>query len=682
MWAKPATSLRAFLAVVALGMGCVPSFPADDSACDARTLESGELRVRRVPCSAELISGGEGLTQDWLVENAQLRAVFRHAGSALTQLNAGGGTLLDLAAVGQEDVLGEALPLIGDGWLTDVAVHAVEEADVVGLDVVGAEGTVRWRLGADDSALSVDGLDALWVLPAADAERYGNVLSVDERVLAADGAAEDLGGVVRFDGVTKLSAGAPGVVYASVWSSDVSVEGTSDGERVELLIGEDLAGWLPVESGSFLGAVPQGVDGVRAVAEGHAPGSLESAGTGLDLTTGGLGALAVRVVDETGESVAAVVYARASASDDAYTAWPVPPQGATLPLGAGTYQLVVYGGPYREFWQASDFVVEGGVGLSVVLTGAYAPGDWVLADVRIPAWPDVSLRRSSAEAFAEAAAEEVAFGVCVATDEVCTASVSARWESRIAGRSGSIAVTQSVGEIISWEWNANSKRPAHGAVAWSGLSAEDALALSEGGPNQARLLVVDKEWVDAAGPAYAWSPHPDAVRLAAFADREGLAEVAAMGVDTWLGPLSWVSVADRAAFSAVDVERGIVAGNTVATNGPWVHLLVGDAGPGETTESTGSLEVSVEVSAPIWMGIDQVGLDVDGATVETWDLNEALDGTWTTQATLDLEFGVVQAWAIGAGASPEPLEGSRWAVTSPVWVGQPTGTSVIDTASQ
>jgi len=629
-----------------------------------------------------LIDGGEGLAQDWLVENAQLRAVFRHAGSALTQLNAGGGTLLDLAAVGQEDVLGEALPLLGEGWLTGASVEAVVEADVVGLDIVGAEGTVRWRLGVDDAAISVEGLDGLWVLPVADAVRYGNVLSVDERVLAVDGVAEDLGGAVRYDGATKLSAGAPGTVYASVWAADTSVEGTSDGQRVELLIGDESAGWLPVESGSFEGAVPQGVDGVRAIAEGHGPGEVQSPGTGLELSTGGLGALAVRVVDDAGSPVAAVVYARSSTSTAEFTAWPVSSTGATLPLGAGTYQLLVYGGLYREFWQAADFVVEDGTGLSVVLSEAYSPGDWVLADVRMPAWPDASSRRASADAFAEAAAHGVAFGVCVATDEVCTSSVAARWESSIAGRSGSMAVTESAGEIISWEWTANSKRPAHGAVAWSGLTAEDALALSEGGPNQERLLVVDKDWIGAAGPAYTWSPHPDAVRLAAFDDREGLTDVAVMGVDTWLGPFSWVSVSDRTTFSAVDVERGIVAGNTVATNGPWVHLSVGDAGPGETTQSTGELDVAVEVSAPIWMGIYEVGLDVDGETVETWTLDEQLDGTWTTQSVLDLDFGVVQAWALGTGASPEPLEGSRWAVTSPVWVGQPAGTSVIDTAAQ
>jgi len=667
---------------VAAGLGCVPAVLDVASDCDARTLNVGELRVRRAACTAELIDGGEGRTQDWLVENAYIRAIFRHEGSALTQVDAGGGTLLDVAAVGEEDVLAEALPLLEGAWLTEVTVEPISESGSVGIDVIGAEGTVRWRLGVEDRALSVSGLDALWVLPGEGSERFGNVLTRDDGVLAVDGSPEDLGGAVRFEGAASLSVGAPADVFEAVWPEGQSVDGTSDGERVELLRDTEVLGWLPVEDGAFAGRVPSGVDGVRAIAAGHAPGDVEPVGSGVSLERGALGALAVRVVDDEGGALASTVFVRPSGSTDLFQVWPISTHGATLPLGAGSFELLVYSGFAHEFWHADEFVVQNSTGLSVVLDRAYDQTTWVLADVRLQAWPDRQARGFISDAFATAAAQGVGFAVCVARDEICTADVDARWASEIQGRSGSLTMTDAVGEIISWEWTANSKRPGHGAVDWTGQSAEDVLALAEGGPNQERLLVVNGIWLESAGPSYGWSPSPDAVRLDAFSDRVGLVEFAATGVDAWLGPYSWVSVDNKASYSAVDVERGIVSGATVATNGPWVSLSVDGAGPGETSPSTGAVSVQVEVAAPLWMGVYAAGLDVDGQTVATWQFDEVLDGVTTEQSVVELDFGVVQAWVLGTGADASPLSGERWAITSPVWVGQPVGTRPGDTAVQ
>jgi hypothetical protein len=214
------------------------------------------------------------------------------------------------------------------------------------------------------------------------------------------------------------------------------------------------------------------------------------------------------------------------------------------------------------------------------------------------------------------------------------------------------------------------------------LSATDVAAVLGGGVGRERRLVVDTAWIAAAGPSYTWSPKPDAVRLSTLADREGLVDVALMGVGSWLGPRTWIAVTDSQAFSAVDVERGIVEQRTVASTGPWVQVTVEGAGPGEVAEPGTALEVSIEVGAPAWMAVQEVALMVGGVEVQTWTLAEPLDGIWTVQTAVDLEFGTVQASAFGAGTDIEPLSGERWAITSPVWVGRPSGTWTEDSGER
>ena len=41
--------------------------------CDPRSLDPGEVRVRQIPCNDELISGGDGRRNDFLLENSLAR---------------------------------------------------------------------------------------------------------------------------------------------------------------------------------------------------------------------------------------------------------------------------------------------------------------------------------------------------------------------------------------------------------------------------------------------------------------------------------------------------------------------------------------------------------------------------------------------------------------------------------
>ena len=90
-------------------LGCL-EFPPEAPTCDPRVLASGELRARRIPCSEELISGGEGRVGDYLIENSMARYVVRGPYAALTRLGEPGGTLVDAAAPGVGDMLLELTP--------------------------------------------------------------------------------------------------------------------------------------------------------------------------------------------------------------------------------------------------------------------------------------------------------------------------------------------------------------------------------------------------------------------------------------------------------------------------------------------------------------------------------------------------------------------------------------------
>ena len=152
--------------------GCFSPSEVDDSwRCDPRILNPGESRVRRIPCSDELIDGGEGQKGDWLLENSQIRFIIRDAPMALTQLGTAGGSIIDVAEPNGEDGIIELLPRFDDSFLTSAEIEMMD-SPMPGLLIRGtlADGTlatVEMKLAADSATLLVDGPDSwLGVLPA------------------------------------------------------------------------------------------------------------------------------------------------------------------------------------------------------------------------------------------------------------------------------------------------------------------------------------------------------------------------------------------------------------------------------------------------------------------------------------------------------------------------------------
>ncbi len=652
------------------------------SSCDPEPLPEGRVRVRRIPCDDEAIAGGEARRADYLIENARARYALRHPGAPLTLLEGGGGTLIDAAAPGEEDLLAELVPLVGQGWLEQTRLELEQGSGAAALHLSGypiplpflegrLEGeasnlvTLSYRLAADDPVLHIDGAEAWWLLPREGVELAGSTLRRDGRMLGVDGEIEDLGGGLLVRGAGRLAVGTPSEVMASLWPGGAVVSGVTEGEGVEVLAGATVVGWLPVgEDGVFEGAIPRGADGLRAIAEGHAPGPVVPADRG-DLPLGPAARLGLRLMDRSGRPLSASVHARDSRGRTRWFA--LPEEGGWLELGAGAWTLDVDAGPLYRSPSPVVLALEGARELELELDGPGRPAGWALAALGVEAWPSRVTRIPPERALAREAARGVDFAVVAARDEVVTASVERPWLGAISAGSGSLALSDDQGAVLAWPVSSNRRKPAHGAVDWRGLSAEDILRVAEGSEGQRRLLAVDLDWIEAAGPSWGWEPWPDLLRLERLEQLDALLAL----YDGWVdlpptGPLTWVWLGHDDPH-AEEVERGMLSGATVASTGPLLILRLDGGSPGQTPPARQPHTVSLELLAPRDLEIEGAALVVDGAVVERWDLGGGQE--WTR---LDVRRVVSsERYVLAVAWGPQDRLEPHWAVTAPLWTGRP-----------
>jgi len=356
----------------------------------------------------------------------------------------------------------------------------------------------------------------------------------------------------------------------------------------------------------------------------------------------------VRVADENGRDVPARV-------EWSHKAIALPPGGGLVPTGPGSWSLVVHRGPVAERVEAA-LQVSGEVDLEVVLPSV-VPSGWGLVEVGLPTHPEVSM--SATEALEWAAAGGRSMAILTAANEVANrreGDWSGWW---VRGEAGSRAVSHTVGSVWSWPWNRSVKEAAHGAVNPAGLSALDLLAAAEGG--QTRHLVVDSDWVEAAGPPFRWDPVPEAIRVEAPEDVSVVVDVLEGGA--WVGvvgPLTWVQVETETLPSVAALERSIAMGTGVATNGPLLRLEREpppegvDLLPHERPVTTLSLALHGRAD----MDIEAVTIWQNGVPVDTWEAEgHALGDGWTGSRAVWAE-----GWALAVAS------GSDWAVTSALWL--------------
>jgi hypothetical protein len=374
--------------------------------------------------------------------------------------------------------------------------------------------------------------------------------------------------------------------------------------------------------------------------------------------------LLVRVADEQGRDIwaSAVGFGQR---------WPLRPGGARLPTGPSTSALRLEAGPAFERLDLPEVVAaptEDGQPTRISAQLRRAIDGPQLARFDLPAWPDAREGRHPDRLAEELLAEGVVYAVVHALDEVALPGMP---DLQAAGRlslwAGSRPASP-VGSPLAWPWGRNSRSPAHGAAWWPGEEAQDLLALMSYGGS--RLLAVDRNWVESAGPAPLWNPRPDLLLVDGIND---LPLVTALMDEGWpLWPISthtWLE-APEADPSTLDLEAALLAGRVVAGTGPFLRLRTLGKGPGELLpRPLGALLVELEVMAPRWMPLQSAWLvGPGGQELGRWPIAEEGVPRLRLRTSLPPWIGYLMAACEG----PPDADGTeRWAMSAPLRLGPP-----------
>lgn len=598
---------------------------------------AGQLRVKRVGCAGELPSGSDGRRGDILLQNQHLSLVFRDGPEALSKHQIGGGTLIDATPTGVSDHLIEAIPLIQGGWMQ------VEEMDwgqdeqggwvrvvgtsmaVPGLDPVleGEPVQVTWRLAVDSRILTFEGASQLYVHPGRDHVLVGNGFYRSGQVLLSDAqAVQDLGGAVILQDLSQIVVGDWDPAQRALYTQP-SAGSCSDGALVQALdeAGQVVA-WMPPDWDTML---PESARTLRCTASSQIWGpeqpiesqSLEPGeyGTWIPIWDG---PSAFVVQGPTGEQVVG------------------PDQSLSLP--PGLHALRLEAGPQWEAIEL-DLVVEASVIHFSELDWSrrVEPGDWRQADFFRSPWPSVDSRVEPLEDAQLAAAQGSSYAVQSAPEQVGRPYTSGWVSELLRLRAGSIA--QGLGtQVWSVGWGRNTQ-PGFGTADSAQLRDPlDLLALAMSTQAAGRLGIVDVAWVEQAGPAWAWSPAPTAIRVQGPQDIPLLLDLLEQGERLSLvGPVTWLEVPDQELPSAEHFERALFRGRSVASSGPW-------------------------------LSVRPVGLHQESGAVVDLDCQGAQTMELLTQSGSQVlpcgprEVSVRGPWVLLS------VPGEEWAIHSPVWL--------------
>ena len=662
--------------------------------CDPRELGPDEVRARRIPCSDELLEGGDGRRSDWVLENSRLRVVVRDEGVALTRFDVAGGTVVDFVPAGESDLLEEIVPSVGGQWFTDLTITAENSASEAALLLEGtlqdgSWGTARYRLEADSDTLFLEGMERLTLVPNQGAGKVGDVVELgSDQLWTTDGSLSDGGGWIHAEGVSAMTTGSRRAVSEWRWPEALKLEvlaSLEDGTPVDGTLplvdaaaAADVA-WIEVreeERTVFRWPLDSGRASTRAGPEAtalrlsvagysgdsHALNGGVAGSNEVSLTAHDPGFVRVEVRDESG----APLPARFSWGG---RSWAMPAEGLLVPTGAGSADVVVSAGPAYDRWEVQEFDVSDVVDLQVVLGRSAAPR--MLAELGRDAWPDAEVRSYAEDVARDAVSDGVRYLVMVSDDEVARAALTSRDDPFLSVRAGSRAATAEVGSPYAWPWSRTNTRGAQGAAPWMGLDALDLLAVMDDGGD--RRTVVDAAWVAAAGPLVSWDPAPTAFQVEGLDDLPVVAELFDQFLPVLLvGRLTWIEgLDDESRTTWRDVEAMMLAGRTVATNGPYIQLQVDGLGLGEQVSPAPLHTARVRVTAPAWMDVDEAGLMGPGGEELAHWVATGEDGL-RLRGEVILPSGTawVVAWASGDTAT-DGVDAPPWAVTGPVWLGRP-----------
>ncbi len=643
LWHAAAGLPSRVLALLLLA-ACAPDPGELPLSCDPRELAAGEVRVKRIACTDELI-GGEGRIGDWLLENAVARFVVRDTYAALTQLGEDGGTLVDAAPVGGADLLMELAPDGDRSTIEPVTLEAAAELRLPGF---------TWHLDADVPRLTLDAAAAptgTWV-PRPGVDRVGDVARSGTAFFSLDLASPP---DPSFDGWGQVPvAGLKGVLLdpADRWPDVGPFDVEVNADVVEVLDGDRVVDRVPVYGG---------------VATLHAPAlaALRAARDGCrydGLVLVACGGLTVLVRDDRGDPLDATV--RFAAADH-----PLPTGGGRAPLGIEPGEVWVWAGPAYGAWHGW---FSGGEDTEVLTlprslpdtvtwpegAGPGSPATWssggtLLADFAVEAAPDADHAGLATVGRALGHAQGVGLSLFLADDEVPVVYAESRDETL------TLVGTRTLGAAWSWGASATTRRAGHGAP--DPVDPADLLTLVRGGAGADHFVIATADWAAAAlagpTPAWDWPVPPDGLWLDGPEDIPVLAALADAWIDaqpvshrTWL---PYVGVRNLPA-----VERALYDRTASAGNGPWVHLERVEA------ELEAFPTVTITAAAPAWMGPITVTLHTDVGTRVV-----PLGAAGAATVTLPMS-----TWAFAEVSTPRssPWGGEPgWAVSGVRWVRGP-----------
>ncbi|MCB9680247.1 MAG: hypothetical protein H6733_02145 [Alphaproteobacteria bacterium] len=663
-------------------------------------LAEGTVWVGPVVCADQLfVANGEGTGADLWLANDRFRVVLRSPESALTLAGLGGGTVIDAAPWGRADGVHEIAPLVADGWL---AVDTLDAGD----DHVTVTGTVRslpdrppsahdgevravtWRVTAGSPWLEVEGADGLWVHPSDAMTWVDGWLASDRLVLGHDGTVdEDLGGAVRLRDAHRLLIGDPATAWAERPGPSQHVGGSAtDAERIDLYRGAAVVGWLPVTDGTFDAVIPADVDALVARATAHADGPPTAPGEAVTVPVGDAGQIDL-IVYWSGRPTLHPLRARWTDADGTQTTLRIPAGGASLPTGAGTFDLALEGGPgVLPVQTRVDVPAGGAVPVTMLVDPGVTATTHVLASLAWPGSRARTLRASAATRTSDAVVEGIAWAITTAEDDVEDAGAYEDDVDRIR-LDDAVTLTSPAGwHIQAWPFRATPRRSGHGAPPVRDLDPWQAFAAAWGGDGVGRTTRVDLAWLALAADPWTLAHAPDLVALPA----PGVPPFTAWSTwFAWLdagrflrpsGPYHWLDVGAATGWGTVDLERALTFARFSTGTGAWVDLTVDGVGPGAIvprpqadTDTDANADSDTDAALPDGVrslrvvvqragtAIDRVSLITDGGRVLVTHPVEAGRVVWQDTLTPGTWVAAL-AWS---------TTGDAWAVTAPTWLRSP-----------
>lgn len=687
----------------------VEAEPTAATPCPTLPLVAQQTWVGALVCREQrFAAGGDGRAEDDWIANSRFRAVVRHPNASLSLPGLGGGTIVDAAPWGASDALYEAAPLLGGGWL-DVAEHEVIGDRLVlrgrvralpDRPEIEAEGELRevaWRVQPDDPWLHLEGADGLWLHPSTHLDLLDGWLVGDQVVYGHDGVIEqDLGGALRLTGLTGLLIATPQEAWAHRPGPHATLGGLApDAEQVRLYRGAAWVGTVPVdETGAWSTVAPADVDGVQAWADGRAPSARAPAGEAVNLTLGAAGTAQLQL----GWPAGRPRKVRARWTDGGQRAGEalIAPEGGTLRLGAGAFDLRLSAGPaFRERELRVEIGADEVVTVRATLQAAIDPGGRVLATFDWPGARSRTQRATGPERLRAAIGEGFEYVVSSAHDDVDAPTAYlddaawVRWES-------AARLTTAPWSITAWPWREDLRKSGHGAPR---VQPADPLASHElawGGAGSRRRTRVDLAWLqEVQAPPWSVQPRPAFVSLPSPGfppHRAWSTWFAWLDAGVYLlpaGPSHWLDVGFPLNYGPVELDRALNYGAFCTGTGALLDVWIDGYGPGSLLPpptpppiDTGPTAESGLQAAPDPTPVDPPTPDTrhvalrlqPGATtvrhvtlytaqlgaVQTWDTPA---GAWVWEGDL-----VVGSWVVALGWSDTATD---WVVTSPVWVTPP-----------